>query len=251
MKKVTEHLPIPSISSDSKSPAIDLVSLCETMKWSNAVICIGRQTPLATAIREINDLPSTLSDFAEQRLVLIRLQSTNSASFFESLAIEVVNRWERAVRSLERLDAVTIVEVSGPCGGLALDLILACDYRLATADFRLELPLCDGRLWPGMGLYRLAQQIGLAHTRRLLLSKDPLSHERCVELGLIDMIDVWPLDLPHRPNRHGARDLAIRRRLLLEALSTSYEDALGTHLAACDRELRQRNEVHHVRPETD
>jgi len=35
------------------------------------------------------------------------------------------------------------------------------------------------------------------------------------------------------------RELSIRRRLLLEAASTSFEDALGAHLAACDRALRR------------
>jgi isomerase DpgB len=39
--------------------------------------------------------------------------------------------------------------------------------------------------------------------------------------------------------RIAGTDLAIRRQLLAEALSVSYEDALGAHLAACDRELRR------------
>ncbi|KOG89867.1 enoyl-CoA hydratase, partial [Streptomyces varsoviensis] len=34
------------------------------------------------------------------------------------------------------------------------------------------------------------------------------------------------------------KDLAIRRQLLLDARTTSFEDALGPHLAACDRLLR-------------
>jgi isomerase DpgB len=33
-------------------------------------------------------------------------------------------------------------------------------------------------------------------------------------------------------------ELAIRRQLMLEAMTTTFEDALGTHLAACDRALR-------------
>ena len=36
---------------------------------------------------------------------------------------------------------------------------------------------------------------------------------------------------------------AIRRQLLLEAATTSYEDALGAHLAACDRELRRLRRI--------
>jgi isomerase DpgB len=34
-------------------------------------------------------------------------------------------------------------------------------------------------------------------------------------------------------------EFAIRRRLAMEASSTAFEDALGRHLSACDRELRR------------
>ena len=33
-------------------------------------------------------------------------------------------------------------------------------------------------------------------------------------------------------------EMAIRRQLMLEAPTASFEDALGVHLAACDRALR-------------
>ncbi|MEK8174877.1 hypothetical protein NKH77_54940 [Streptomyces sp. M19] len=35
------------------------------------------------------------------------------------------------------------------------------------------------------------------------------------------------------------QELAVRRQLLLEAASVEYDEALGVHLAACDRELRR------------
>ena len=46
--------------------------------------------------------------------------------------------------------------------------------------------------------------------------------------------------VPAVPAQHlgTGRELAIRRRLLLDATTTSYEDALGAHLAACDRAVR-------------
>jgi isomerase DpgB len=34
-------------------------------------------------------------------------------------------------------------------------------------------------------------------------------------------------------------ELSVRRQLLNEATSSAYEDAIGAHLAACDRELRR------------
>jgi isomerase DpgB len=35
------------------------------------------------------------------------------------------------------------------------------------------------------------------------------------------------------------RETALRRQLLIEAGSAGYDEALGIHLAACDRELRR------------
>jgi isomerase DpgB len=94
-----------------------------------------------------------------------------------------------------------------------------------------------------MSLYRLVHHIGSAKARQLVLWGREIAVERCVELGLIDQVSE---DL-HEAVRATIRDLAlqpgselaIRRRLLLEATSSPFEDALGTHLAACDRELRR------------
>ncbi|MGW3730079.1 enoyl-CoA-hydratase DpgB, partial [Streptomyces sp. NPDC000851] len=38
------------------------------------------------------------------------------------------------------------------------------------------------------------------------------------------------------------QEVAIRRQLLFDATTTSFEDALGAHLAACDRVLRRSAE---------
>ena len=63
-----------------------------------------------------------------------------------------------------------------------------------------------------------------------------------MELGLLDAtesdLDTALGQFVGDLSRHPRAELAIRRRLLLEAPSTSYEEALGTHLAACDRTLR-------------
>jgi isomerase DpgB len=43
-------------------------------------------------------------------------------------------------------------------------------------------------------------------------------------------------------------ELAIRRQLMQDAPAVSFEDALGAHLAACDRALRRS---HGCRPHSD
>ncbi|MGX1914096.1 enoyl-CoA-hydratase DpgB [Streptomyces phaeochromogenes] len=159
------------------------------------------------------------------------------------VSIQEVNRWERAVRRLERLDTVNITVAQGTCGGPVLDLLLAADFRIGTPDLTLVLPVNDGHFWPGMSLYRLVQHLGLARARRIVLWGTDIPLDDATGLGLIDQVSD---DLPEAVHtavvlcgRLSDREIRIRRRLLEEAASAEYDDALGAHLAACDRELRR------------
>ncbi|MGF1425448.1 enoyl-CoA-hydratase DpgB [Kitasatospora sp. LaBMicrA B282] len=156
--------------------------------------------------------------------------------------LPLVNKWERALRRLERLDAPTVALVTGDCGGVALEALLATDLRIARPGTRL-LPAAGPRgVWPGMALYRLANQIGVAATRRTVLLGTPVTAERAVTLGLLDELAEDPAaalaDLAATLTGTGEGP-AIRRQLLLDATTTSFEEALGRHLAACDRTLRE------------
>ncbi|MFD3588187.1 enoyl-CoA-hydratase DpgB [Streptomyces sp. NPDC058683] len=154
-----------------------------------------------------------------------------------------VSKWERALRRLERLPATTVSVASGAVGGLALDALLATDYRIATPDTRLEVSPSEADAWPGMALYRLVQQAGIAPIRRTVLFGHPLTAAKAMELGLLDEIAaVAPAALAEAAAAAGlrsGRELAIRRQLMRDAATTSFEEALGAHLAACDRMLRQ------------
>lgn len=160
-----------------------------------------------------------------------------------AVTIQQVNRWERAVVWMERLAAVSIAVADRPCGGPALDLLLATDYRIVTTDFSLSLPINDGQFWPGMAIYRLATQIGVARARQLVLWGNTVTAAQAAEIGLVDEITSDPAAATQAAvvmlARIAGPDLAIRRQLLTEAPAVSYEEALGPHLAACDRELRR------------
>lgn len=167
--------------------------------------------------------------------------------------IREVTHWERAVRRLERLESVRIAVAPQMSGGPALDLLLVADYRIATAETRLLLPINGGQFWPGMGMYRLAHQVGLARARQFVMWGHEISARQAQDLGLIDEItanareaaDVAAIML----RQITGPDLAIRRQLLLEAPSVSFEEALGVHLAACDRELRRLRRNGRPRPD--
>ncbi|GAA2266643.1 hypothetical protein GCM10010232_68780 [Streptomyces amakusaensis] len=162
----------------------------------------------------------------------------------DGVSIALVNKWERALRRIERLSATTVAVVDGECGGTALETLLTTDLRLGTPDVWLRLPsgAGPGSAWPGMALYRLANQVGVARVRRAALFDTPVGAVDALELGLLDEIaddldTAVAVALAVTPGR-GA-DVAVRRQLLLEATTTTFEEALGRHLAACDRVLRR------------
>lgn len=161
------------------------------------------------------------------------------------LAIADVNRWERAVRRLERLGAPIVVVADGLCAGPALDVLLTADHRIATPGTRLALAREAGMLWPGMALHRLVQQLGVARVWPLALLGRSLTADRAVELGLVDEIaeDTEAAVAAVTAELAGlsGSELGVQRRLLLDASVSSHEEAIGVHLAACDRTLRRTN----------
>jgi isomerase DpgB len=94
-----------------------------------------------------------------------------------------------------------------------------------------------------MALYRLANQFGVTAARRLLLFSEDMTAAQAERFGVLDQIADNPGEELHsRLTALRARtgdELAIRRRLLLDATTVSFEEALGPHLAACDRSLRR------------
>jgi isomerase DpgB len=197
------------------------------------------------------ELTTTLSAFCdgvvdrkEQRPVVLSLQATTREPIWPGeVDVQDISRWERVVRRLERLPAITIAQAHGMCAGPTLDLLIATDYRIGTQDLRVVLPTNDGQFWPGMGTYRLVQRIGLARAMQLVFWSSAVPAALALEIGLISEISG---DL--RRGRRVAIDLfgsqskadvAILRQLMEEAGSATFEEALGSHLAACDRELRR------------
>lgn len=161
----------------------------------------------------------------------------------EGVTIALVSKWERLLRRFERLPAATIAVASGDCGGLALEALLVTDYRIATPSARLLIPERAQATWPGMVLYRLARQAGAAAVRRAVLFGVPISAAEAEAMHLIDALasdtqDALATAAELAEAVPGA-ELAIRRQLMQDALTVSFEDALGAHLAACDRVLRQ------------
>ncbi|TWG09460.1 enoyl-CoA-hydratase DpgB [Actinoplanes teichomyceticus] len=176
-------------------------------------------------------------------LLTVHVSGVPAPGWTSDLSVGLTTKWERAVRRLERLGLLTAGVATGDCGGAALDLLLATDVRIAVAGARLVVPVSGDATWPGMALYRLARQGATAGLRRAALLGTPLDAARAVAAGVIDVVVDRPepalAEIAAAAAGITGTELAIRRQLMLDAAEHSFEEAVGSHLAACDRTLRR------------
>jgi isomerase DpgB len=233
------------VTGEAMSEGASLAEAVETRSGTgDLTVRIDGRLPLsARAVTALAAACDAAEDGDHGRLIL-HVSGTPEGPAPDDLSIALVSRWERGLRRLERLPAATVAVVVGDCGGLALDALLATDYRIAAPSSRLLLPVEDGAraVWPGMALYRLSNQAGAAAIRRAVLFGAPIHAEDALALHLIDEVtdDVaGALAAAGLSDAFSGAELAIRRQLMLDASTASFEDALGVHLAACDRALRR------------
>ena len=183
----------------------------------------------------------------EAILLLYITESGDPAAWPGNTTVHQVSKWERVLRRIERSSVLTVALASGTCSFLALEFLLIATYRVAVVDFTLAAAVISTPAWPSMALFRLPHEIGQARARRLLLSPPGLSAE---EIAVFDILDHVARDksaakahIVEMLARSPLQDFAVRRRLMLDAVTMSFEEALGAHLAACDRHLREDNHV--------
>lgn len=197
-------------------------------------------TALAKALEALCEKAETASS---AWTVILYVSGAPRDDWTREVDVAVVTKWERALRRLERLSMPTVAVASGDCGGSALDAFLATDSRIGTKDLRLLVPVHGDATWPGMTIYRLTQQAGPARIRRAVLFGAPIDGSQALDLFLLDELVDDPetalVAITERNAAQSGKELAIRRRLMFDATTTSFEDALGSHLAACDRALRR------------
>ncbi|MEV6350162.1 enoyl-CoA-hydratase DpgB [Actinoplanes sp. NPDC051851] len=207
------------------------------------VVRIDGAAPVTPSlVEEFQALCDRVEDGLGAGLTTVYVSGTPAGGRSGELSVGLVTKWERVLRRLERLPTPTATVLSGDCGGAALDVALATDFRVAEPGARLVVAVDGDATWPGMALFRLARLSGGAIRRAALLGV-PMDASRALTVGLVDAVTVDPgpvlLELAEQSEGLAGSELAIRRQLLADAVRTSFEEALGSHLAACDRTLRR------------
>jgi len=207
----------------------------------------GRQPVSAAAVEEILRLCDRAEDGELTGAAIVQVTGVPDPAWARELNVGLISKWERALRRLERAPVPTVAIASGDCSGIALDVLLATDVRVAVRGARLIPSRHGDATWPGMALYRLARHATGGPVRRAALLGGPIDAADAARAGLVDEVvddaDTAVQAIARLASGIAGTELAIRRQLLLDAGHTRFEDALGSHLAACDRALRREAEV--------
>jgi len=96
---------------------------------------------------------------------------------------------ERAVRALLDLPMATIAAIEGTCIGGGVDIVLACDIRIAHAHARFAVtPARIGLVYSAWEARLLADAVGRSWAKRMLFTGQTLSSETALRIGLIDEV---------------------------------------------------------------
>lgn len=98
---------------------------------------------------------------------------------------------QAVMREINTLKMPVVAAIDGACFGLGLELILACDYRIASEESytAFAMPQARSGILPfAGGTQRLPRLIGLANAITMLVSGDKITAESALKQGLINSL---------------------------------------------------------------
>jgi enoyl-CoA hydratase/carnithine racemase len=202
----------------------------------------------SAATFEINRMALALQEDPNVRIVVIRGQGRafSTGIDLKEFAAQKIDmsyheRWEKALRRFETMEKIVIAGMHGYCLGGALQLALACDIRVSTADCQIGLPAVHESLIPGLSTWRLPKYIGWGRAKKLVLGGGAISGEEAFAMGLVDHV-VAPGDFPGRLDvivreylgacSTGAR---LSKLMLSRAFETDYDAVLARYFTLQER----------------
>jgi len=138
------------------------------------------------------------------------------------------------IRAFDQVAKPLVAAIHGFCLGGGLEIALACDIRIASADAVFSLPETGLGLIPGGGGTQLLPRIvGLGHALDLLLTGDRLNAAEAHRIGLITRLVPTVEALEEEAARLAARIAQrppLASRFVKEAVRAATELAIGAGL---------------------
>src|SRR5207244_2863032 len=141
-----------------------------------------------------DDMLAAAREMQDDRAIRVVLVTGEGRAFCSGLDLthlaagEIPNPWfhqaELAYRALETLDKPVIAGVQGHCIGGGLQIVIACDVRIAADDAILGLPATTEACLPGMGRYPLPPLISAGGAAPFVLSGGTVGAGEAYSSGL-------------------------------------------------------------------
>jgi len=167
---------------------------------NGAVATITLRRPQLANRLELADLDTLLRQVAEVdgdgSVRVLRLQA-EGRQFCSGFNVSQVGdgagaageRFEALAEAIEDARPVTIAALQGGAYGGAVDLALACDFRIGTPEVLAMVPAARlGLHFYRGGLERMVQRLGLGAAKRLLLAAETLDATGLLAIGWLDRI---------------------------------------------------------------
>ncbi len=133
-----------------------------------------------------------LVDFFQQKQKTMQGQYADDREALYHMILEM----QEGMNRMEQGENIYIAAVHRHCIGGALDLMAACDLRLASADASGSLREAKVAIVADMGsLNRLPNIIGLGRTRMMAYTARDFSADECKEMGLVEEVFASHADL--------------------------------------------------------
>jgi enoyl-CoA hydratase/carnithine racemase len=190
---------------------------------SVAVVDLG-DSSLEALVDALSGLPSDV------RALLLRLTGTGG----DQATGPTGSR--DALSAVEDLPLPTVALLGARCTGLALDLALCCDVRVAPTDVVVAAAApAAGTLPAGGTVARLVRATGQGVARDMLITGRPVAAAQALAWGLVTRLsptaETDALDLARTLAALSPEALAATKRLALGASEDSYADGLAAELA--------------------
>ena len=172
------------------------------LEGSTAILSLGGRTDLnllgLELFQSLNDALDEVAADANIKTIILRGAGEQAFSAGVDLreareltapaAEEFIRTLHQTIRKVLSLRMPVIAAISGPCLGGALELILACDIKIASEDATFGLPEVLVGIPSVIEASLLPKTIGLGRARRLIMTGGTVTSREALDMGLVDQV---------------------------------------------------------------
>ena len=146
-------------------------------------------------------------------------------------AEEFIRTLHRAIRKVLTLPIPVIAAINGLCLGGGLELVLACDLRIASEDSIFGLPEVLAGVPSVIEASLLPRTIGLGRARRPIMTGESVTSQEALDMGLVDRVvpkgavNAAALEAAERFRNTSPRVLAAQKDIIVKWLELGDEQA--------------------------